>query len=285
MRLRPSAARAIALSAAVVCLAALSSASISAEQMQPRTSAAFDRYVKASEANMAGTLRSGPFLHVDALPATERGAVFAKLKRGEVEISRQKTLDNGQPIPVPDGLIHHWIGTIFIPGADMARTLALLQDYNNHYKYYAPDVQQSKLLSRDGNNFKIFFRLQQKKIVTVTLDANYDVTYMPLTANSTASYSRSTRIAQVENAGKPDEHEDPPDDGGGYLWRLNSYWRILERDGGVYIQLEAISLTRDIPTGLGWLVGPFVSSVPKESLQFTLQRTRDALARPGCCGK
>jgi hypothetical protein len=45
----------------------------------------------------------------------------------------------------------------------------------------------------------------------------------------------------------------------------------------VYVQLEAISLTRDIPDGLGWLIRPFVTSIPRESLAFTLTRTREAL--------
>jgi len=82
----------------------------------------------------------------------------------------------------------------------------------------------------------------------------------------------------VENAGKPNEAEKPVGDDDGFLWRLDSFWRFAERDGGVYLQLEAISLTRDIPAGLGWLVGPFVTSIPKESLEFTLTRTREALA-------
>src|SRR5205085_2467415 len=81
--------------------------------------------------------------------------------------------------------------------------------------------------------------------------------------------SISTRIAEVENADKPDGPEKPVGNDDGYLWRLNSYWRFYEHDGGVYIQLEAISLTRDIPTGLGWVVSPFVTSIPKESLAFT----------------
>ena len=72
--------------------------------------------------------------------------------------------------------------------------------------------------------------------------------------------------------------------GGGYLWRLNSYWRFEERDGGVYLECESVSLTRDIPFGLGWIVGPFVTSLPRESLEFTLQTTRKKLmkaSRPG----
>jgi hypothetical protein len=100
-----------------------------------------------------------------------------------------------------------------------------------------------------------------------------------LDATHASSTSYSTRIAQVENAGQPDERELPLGKDGGYLWRLNSYWRYFDSGNGVYVQCEAVSLTRDIPTGLNWLVSPFIQSVPKESLEFTLQSTRTAVLR------
>jgi hypothetical protein len=58
---------------------------------------------------------------------------------------------------------------------------------------------------------------------------------------------------------------------------MNTYWRFEEKDGGTYVESESISLTRDIPTGLGLLVGPFVNSIPRESLTFTLATTRSAV--------
>ncbi len=51
----------------------------------------------------------------------------------------------------------------------------------------------------------------------------------------------------------------------------------VERDGGVYVQSEVVSLTRDIPTGVAWLVKPFVTSIPQESLEFTMEATRKAV--------
>ncbi len=102
--------------------------------------------------------------------------------------------------------------------------------------------------------------------------------YVRISADREVSYSYSTKIAEVENAGKPEESEKPVGQDSGFMWRLNSYWRFLQGDGGVYIQLEAISLTRDIPAGIGWLVKPFVTSIPEESLNLTLSRTRAALA-------
>jgi hypothetical protein len=138
-------------------------------------------------------------------------------------------------------------------------------------------VLRSKLIQRNGDDFKVSLRLSETNIVTVVLDTQYDVHYVTL--DSTRSYSRSysTRVAEVENAGKPGEREKPIGNDNGFLWRLNSYWRLQEHDGGVYVQLEALSLTRDIPDGLGWLIRPFITSIPRESLKFTLSQTREAL--------
>jgi hypothetical protein len=214
---------------------------------------------------------------MDAHRPSERDADFARLKAGEVITERLQTRDQGRSIPVPGGLIHHWVGTTFIPSATLAQVLAFLQDYDNQYKFYGPEVQRSRLIKREGDRFKIFLRLRKTKVVTVMLNTEYDVRYTHLDAERATSNSRSTRIAEVENAGKPGESEKPVGNDSGFLWRLNSYWRFQQRDGGVYMQLEAISLTRDIPTGLGWFISPFISSIPKESLVFTLTRTREAL--------
>ena len=136
---------------------------------------------------------------------------------------------------------------------------------------------QSKTVEHSGDDYKVNYRLRKKKIITIILDTDYAVHWHAMDASRAYSSSYSTRIAQVENAGEPGERELPPGDDGGYLWRLNSYWRFFDSGKGVYVQCEAISLTRDIPAGLNWLIGPFVESVPKESLEFTLESTRAAV--------
>jgi len=91
------------------------------------------------------------------------------------------------------------------------------------------------------------------------------------------SNSISTRIAEVRDNDHPDGEELPVGTGHGYLWHLNTYWRFQEKDGGIYLQCEALSLTRDIPTGLGWLLRPLVTSIPKQSLNRALGRTREVV--------
>jgi hypothetical protein len=249
-------------------------------QLKQSTLDAFDRYMRLTEARNDEELRRGtPFLWVDGLPEVQRKAAYAELRAGQVKMARLETREAGRPVPCPGGLIHHWVGVVFIPGATLPQTLRLLQDYDNHAVYYKPDVQRSKILERQDNDFKVFLRFRRKKIITVVLNTEHEIHYFLIDATRAHSRSRTTRIAEVENHDKPDERENPVGDDGGYLWRMNTYWRFLEQDGGTYVQCEAISLTRDIPAGLGWLIRPFVTSIPRETLTATLNATRAALRR------
>ena len=196
-----------------------------------------------------------------------QGKIVAELWRGK------------GPDKVPAGLIHDWIGAIFMPGATVARTLACIQDYDNHKKLYRPEVIDSKLIARHGDDFQIYLRVLKKKIITVVLDTDHDVHYFHAGGARWGCRSYTTRTAEVDDAGKPNEKIQPPDAGYGFLWRLNTYWRFEERDGGVFAECRAISLTRDIPSVLKWVIEPMVRSLPKDTLMHTLKATRDAVAR------
>ena len=249
--------------------------SVTAAELQQRTVAAFDRYVRATESR----LKSGPFLWVDGLPAARRSEALALMQSGMLFIDSPRMLEAGREIDVPGGLVHHWVGTAFIPGATIAQTLAILQDYDHHERIYAPVVARSKLLSREGDRFRLFLRFKMKKVITVVVNSEHDALFTRSGPDRSEGWIRSTRIAEVESPDESGERERPVGQDGGYLWRLNTYWRLLARDGGLYIQCESVSLTRGVPVGLGWLVGPFVTSIPKESLTFTLETTRKQLVR------
>lgn len=247
-------------------------------KLAPSTLAAFDRYVRlTNDRNESELMRGTNLLWVDTLPETGRNEAYAGLRRGEVQIKQLTTLDAGKPIDCPGGLIHHWAGVVFIPGVKLGNVFAILEDYDRHSTYYAPDVERSKIESRDGDHFVVFLRFRRRKVITVVLDTEHDIHYFHDAPGRAHSRSSAVRIAEVENAGKSDEREKPPGDDGGFLWRMETWWRMQEGDGGVYVQSEAVSLTRDIPTGLGWMIGAFVTSIPKETLQFTLEATRNAV--------
>jgi len=247
-------------------------------QLKPATLEAFNRYVRLTEARNDAELKRGVgLLWIDGLPEAERKRAYLEMRRGTVEMHKLETPDRGAAIQCPSGLIHHWVGLAFLPGASLHDVLEVLQDYNHHAVYYAPDVEQSKIESRDGDHFRVLLRFRRRKVVTVVLNTEHDVQYFRDQETQAHSRSSAVRIAQIENAGKSDEREKAPGEDDGFLWRMETWWRMVEGDGGVYVQSEVVSLTRDIPTGLAWLVGPFVTSIPKESLAFTLEATRKAV--------
>ncbi len=247
-------------------------------QPKPSTAEAFNRYVRLTDARSDSELkRVSGLLWIDGLPEAERARAYEDLKHGAVKMRKLETLDNGRAIETPGGLVHHWVGLAFIPGAKLQDVLDVLQDYNQHAVYYAPDVERSKLESRDGDHFRVFLRFRRHKVVTVVLNTEHDVRYFRDSATRAHSRSSAVRIAQVENAGKSDEREKTPGDDDGFLWRMETWWQMVESDGGVYVQSEVVSLTRSIPAGLGWLIGPFVTSIPKETLAFTMEATRKAV--------
>jgi len=247
-------------------------------KLHAETVAAFDRYMHLTEErNEAELKRGSALLWIDSLAEAQRSDAYAALKRSEVQIHQLTSLDQGNPIVCPGGMIHHWVGVVFIPGAKLDDVLGVLEDYDHQSTIYSPDVERSKIESHDGDHFRVFLRFRRHKVITVVLDTEHDIRYFHDAPGHAHSRSSAVRIAEVENPGKSDEHEKQPGDDGGFLWRMETWWRMEERDGGVYVQSEAASLTRDIPTGLGWLVGPFVTSIPKETLVFTLEATRKAV--------
>jgi hypothetical protein len=275
--------RALFLAAILLLPSVSTAAGPGPSQLKAQTRQAFDRYVHLTdERNTSDLDRASNLLWIDSLPEPQRREAYAALRRGEVKLQKLQTQDHGAPIKCPSGLIHHWVGVVFIPGATVDQVLRILQDYDHHSSYFAPDVERSKILARDADHFRVLLRFRRHKIITAVLNTEHDVHYFRDAPDRAHSRSSAVRIAEVEDAGKRDEREKPPGQDSGYLWAMETWWRMEERDGGVFVQSEVASLTRDIPTGLGWMIGPFVNGIPKETLTFTLDGTRTAVQRlPG----
>ncbi len=234
----------------------------------------FNRYARLTEQRTKDQIHRGQFLWVDTLPASERDADYEKLRKGEVLVNKEETKDNGREIETPDAMIHDFVAVIFVPGVNLKQLKAFFQDYNNMKKYYRPEVVRSKLLRRRGEDFKIYMRMYVRKVLTLVANTNYDVHYEQLDAKHLVSTSYSTRIAEVENPGTRKEHELPVGKDRGLLGRSNSNWWAEEKDGGVYVQCETLTLTRDIPAGLKPVVEPFLNSMPKELLEKMMTDVR-----------
>jgi hypothetical protein len=215
-----------------------------------------------------------PFLWLDSHVSDK-----ARVRNGERIAVARKTDDGGKEIRVTGGMIQDWMGAIFIPHATISQVRSVLQDYPDYKTLFAPEVTESKIIANYGDDYKVFLRLYKKHVLTVVLNANYDIRYHAVGSDALMVDSRSTRIVEVKNPKEKeaDWEEYPPGRDTGFLWRLNSYWRLKEADGGVYGELEAISLSRDVPFGLGWLVRGFVEKFPRESMVNTLDGVRRAV--------
>jgi hypothetical protein len=249
-----------------------------AADLQPRAAQAYDRYIELTAAHVTAELaQSGPYLWVERLPPAQRAADEAQLRDGQLVIEHLETLDSGKPIATPGGIIHHWIGTAFVPGATLGQTISFMEDYDHKTEYFKPDIVLSKILRHEGDDYFVHLRFYKKKIIATVIDTDQEIHYHVVDATHAYSRSRTTRVQEVDNPGRSDEKLEAEGHDRGFMWRMNTYWRFEEKDGGTYVECQAISLTRDIPTGLGWMVGSFVTSVPRESLTFTLTTARVAL--------
>ena len=263
-----------------LCLLA-GAATVTAADLTPAISAAFDRYARLTEQRIKTEVAGGSaFLWIDTLPQNRRAEVLRGLQQAGVIIERLQTRDGTREIEVPDGLVHHWVGTVFVPRVSVKDAMALMQDYDRHSTYFAPAIARSKLLERDGEHFRVALRFHVKKIITVTMDTENEAEFFHPAADRAHSRIRSTRVSEIADAGTPQEKPKPAGEENGFMWNLNTYWRFLERDGGTYIQCESLTLTRDVPFALAWIVRPIVTQMPKESLTFTLAKARASLLKP-----
>jgi hypothetical protein len=242
---------------------------VSWAEPSPESFAAFDRYAQQLEQRLAGQhSKAGSFLYFQQ----PREAAMARLLAGESVIE-----GDGSPRELPGALLHHWRGSLYVPGAKAEDFLRIMQDYDHLASRFQPQVLSARLLERRGEDFKIAMRVRQHHILTVVLDTGYLVHYGELDAAHGYSASRSTQVWEIAGAGTKHEHALDVGSGHGYLYRINTYWSYAETSGGLLLQCESITLTRDVPRGLGWAVTPFIQSIPRESLEFTLDGLRRAL--------
>ncbi len=234
--------------------------------LKPETVRAFEKYERSAEASLAKR-NDGSLSY---LWLQEHPNLRDQTLKGEISIERLEEDD------VPDGLIHDWVAAMYVPGATIRQFVAVFQDYADYPKIY-PQVIRSKVESRQPAVFNVYQRLLKKSTLTVVLDTWHRVRYEELDSKRYLVNSKTLKIQQVKNAGEPDETLLPPGEGGGFLWRMNLYWRLEQAAGGVFAECRSLSLSRDIPTGLGWIIKPVVGKLPRKSLEESLQSTRRAV--------
>jgi hypothetical protein len=257
---------------AIVVILLGSVAGLAAARLCPESVAGWNRYVSATEARITRELRSSRgFLALDFAPgaADARRSVLA----GDVVVEPMETTGvRGEPIDVPSAMVHHWRGAVFIRGMTVTRLVAALQKGAPPARQ--EDVLESRVLEQRPDWMRVSLRLQRKKIVTVVYNTEHVVVFSRASDVRATSASTATKIAEVEDVNTPQERELPPGDDRGFLWRLNAYWRYEQTANGVIAECESMTLSRDIPAVVRFVVRPLVERAARESMARTLASLR-----------
>ena len=245
--------------------------------LRPPTLAAWQKYEQAVDATYVKAGTSDPFFVHDAF--RQPGGWRDQARNGGIVMFQpDRPTPGASTIEVPDGRIHHWVGAVFIRGASLDAVLARLRANAGRESESYTDVVSSKLLNRNGDRLQVFMKLKREApLITVMYNTEHDVEYRTIAATRASSRSTATKIAELAKAGTAQESEKPPGNDSGFLWRLNAYWRYEQVPGGVLIECESVSLSRDIP----FVVRPFltgaVTKIARESLESTLRTLRTVL--------
>ncbi|MCY4119586.1 MAG: hypothetical protein OXG72_01530 [Acidobacteria bacterium] len=276
----PAAADLTTRAALVAALLAGATTGAVAAELQPQTIAAWNRYVEATERRIAAEL---DLEHSDRFFVQDFRDDAAEARRevlaGRVRIDKLETRDaDGERIPVPKGAIHHWLGSALIPGVKLEEVLHALI-YAVEPEALQDDVIESRVLSRPGEDrLEMFLRLRRKQMVTVHYNTEHAVAYTRHRPGAASSRSVATRIAELDDAGTPNEQEKPIGRDGGFLWRLHSYWRYRQVDEGVIVECESLSLSRGIPRLLRWMASPLINRAARDILSRTLASMAEVLS-------
>jgi len=262
MRLRVSVTSTL-LVFGVVLLAGVAIQAQPTTTLKPKTIEAFDGYV--------GPLERGVLLRIDkGTPGLwmESQEQRANARSGRILVRKVESVPD-----IPGGIIHFWEGLAFIPDIKVDAVVDLLTDYDRHKEVY-PEIIDSRGISRENDTVRGYLRLKKERVLTVVLNTEHEAKVLQGSDGRTYVLSHSTRIAEVRNPGESDEKELPVGEDSGFVWRLNAYWAIEQAEDGVLLECASVSLSREIPWGLGWMIRPFVESTPREALEEMLQATR-----------
>jgi hypothetical protein len=251
----------------------LTPAVATAAELKPVTLHTWNACVNAQKKRMEQRASGqAPFLWVD-----EDGDFAQRVRAGEVLV---EPVSGDSPHAVPSGLIHDWIGAVFVPKARLDDVMGMLDDYKHYMDIYKPMVVKANVIEETNDYKKVGLLMVQKALsVTGAVEADDEVRIAKVSADRIYSLSTSVRVQEIADYGEPSQHALPEDHGPGYVWRTFNITRLEQRDGGVYMELEMLALSRGIPVVLRWLIQPLAERLPRDILQVTLQETRDAVSQ------
>jgi hypothetical protein len=264
---------------ACVCVLLLLSIAIDcpAAELEQKTLSAFQAYVHAAQAQMEA---NGPddasFLYIDRLPQAEKTRLYGEVENGTILVLPIDTTDKGKRIKIPDGMIHHWVGLMFARGVSLQQVQALLLDYSNYGEIYRPTIRRAQVVTHSDDTFQTVVQFYSRS-PEMAFDTHFDVRVFHDDAGHVRIRSISTQVNQLQNPSNVSSPVMPDGQGNGYLWRLNDYWRLEAKDGGVFVQVESIELSRSVPYLLSWLIDPIVRDKSRDAVSALLSATRSAV--------
>lgn len=255
-----------------VIIAFLFTRAAKAADLKPEAVQCWNKYVEmVDQRNLEHLARGNSFLTSDQVPGQ-----MTKLRDGEIIVT---PADPSIPLKADSALIHDWVGAAFIPNVTITELLSTVRNYDRYVEFYQPNVVASRVLQKSESKDRYSLVMVNKSVVAkIALDADYKTTYVPVDSHRWYSVSESTRIQEIAEYGTPSEHTLPENQGTGLLWRLHTISRFQEKDGGVYIETEAVALSRDIPSALRWMIEPIVRRVSRSSLAVSLEKTEAAVS-------
>jgi hypothetical protein len=218
---------------------------LQAAEPKRETLQAWDEYIRIVNLHIAKSAAgTGQFLWTD-----ESQDMARRVQRNEVVVT------NRNPEDVPQGLIHDWVGAVFVPNVTLDRALSVVESYDRYDEFYKPLFSKCKVLARDGDQVQVVRLSPTKAYIT----------------------SNAVRVQEIANYGQPTEHVFPENRRPGYVWREVTVQRLEARDGGVYVEWEMIVLSRGIPTAFRWLIKPLTDELPRKMMLDLLDETRTAV--------
>ena len=239
-----------------------------AGDLKPQTIQAWDDYVRSVNSDIAKrACGESPFLWIDESPELGR-----RVRSGEILVASHDLHK------VPHGLIHHWMGALFIPNTTLDRVARVLDDYDHYKDFYWPIVVKSRSTERTDDHGKATMSMMQKTLsVTAAVQIDEDIQFVKLDANRIYNVSNSVRVQEIAGYGKRNEQLLPEGRGPGYVWRTLGITRLEQRDGGVYVEMESVALSRGIPVEFRWLINPLTEKLPREIMFDMLNDTGAAV--------
>ena len=244
---------------------------LQAAELKPEAVKAWNQYVDSADATMQARLRPGrPFLWIDEAPDRRQ-----QLRAGEILAA---SVGDQTPKKVPSGLIHHWIGAAFFPNVKLDGVLSVVRDYSHYKDYYHPVVVDSRAIQQTPSADRFSILLTNKALLMkTTFESEYESRFGQAGSKKWYNVATAIRLQEIEDYGQSSERRLPLDEGSGYVWRLHSITRYQEADGGVYVEVEAMALSRDIPAAARWVVDPIVRRISKSAMVTTLRQSLDAV--------